>query len=453
LLIAGVLAAAFGSFATDRESLHRDRANAELYELTAEKLNALAAGADGAAAEISNGNPQGVVVFTDMVAEELAAEHRQWSAGLDVTNELLTRLDQRLQQARAARPPGGGAIAARSAAGSVVDIAEKGLTDLVVAAAGGNSAAVADAAKAGIAGVAGAAAEAIGVTDALSTASDAAVALGRWTPVLAAASTALPPPLGDRARSLLEQASALAAPLAAAGGDGTAASGNAAVTATSALIQQLRADNPVGQWIGDVVPKLSSILGTAIPPLGLVLGIASVAEKLGEVAYRRWVTRVLATPFSPRQLEIAGVDSTGVLAAMDVSPVFGAAFASERQQGNLAMLSTLGQLLVENPEEIWTRFQDRFGRDRTQFDVGLREMRAALLDAASEADLASIAAQTRTDGATPRELLAAAAQLRETADGAEGLQTTVQLVHELRAAGVTEPAAALRSLATTGKDP
>jgi hypothetical protein len=136
-----------------------------------------------------------------------------------------------------------------------------------------------------------------------------------------------------------------------------------------------------------------------------------------------------------------------------VSPVFGAAFASERQQGNLAMLSTLGQLLVENPEEIWTRFQDRFGRDRTQFDVGLREMRAALLDAASEADLASIAAQTRTDGATPRELLAAAAQLRETADGAEGLQTTVQLVHELRAAGVTEPAAALRSLATTGKDP
>src|SRR5262249_23053958 len=99
LLVVGVLAAAANGYASDRESLYRDRGNADLYERTADKLSALEAGTDRVAAEIDAGNPQAVVGFTDLVAEELQVEHRQWVTGLDVTSQLLARLEERLREA------------------------------------------------------------------------------------------------------------------------------------------------------------------------------------------------------------------------------------------------------------------------------------------------------------------------------------------------------------------
>ena len=101
LLVIGVIGAAVGAYAVDRENLQRDRGNAELYERTAERLGALAGGLDRVAAEVQGGTPQAVVVFTDLVVEELQAEHRRWVEVLNVTQEQLNRLDDRLREARA----------------------------------------------------------------------------------------------------------------------------------------------------------------------------------------------------------------------------------------------------------------------------------------------------------------------------------------------------------------
>ena len=302
-LLIGVLAAAFSAYAADRDHLYRDRSNADLYERTAEKLGALAAGSDKVQAEIEAGNPQAVVVFADLVTEELQTEHKQWAASLDVTSELLARLEQRLQQARAVEKSH---QAAPGAAGGAAPL----------------PAAPTPAASQPAAPI---------------SATGLAATLAQWRPLLAAASVALPPPHAERARLLLAELTTLAMPL------DSAAPASSAIAAAQALIDRLRPENPLGQWFRLVVPGIAPVLGTVFPPLTLALGIAGVGAKLGEAAYRRWVAKVLQTPFSPGLVEPPAVTSTMAMAALEVSPVFAASWAAERTAGDLAALTLDGR--------------------------------------------------------------------------------------------------------------
>ena len=419
LLVVGVLAAAFTAYAVDRENLYRDRSNAALYERTAEQLGALAAGSDAVLTEIDRGHPEAVVTFTDLVAEQLLAEHRQWAAGLDVTSELMTRLEQRLQQARATEP-------ARRVGGITPDETRSELRKVSLPDPGTSITMVSP--------------EPSSVPSLVSN-------LRQWAPLLTAATSALPPEQADRARTLLAELSGVLAPL------DSAAPASSAIQAAANLADRLKADNPLGQWFKSTQPQMASVLGTVLPPLSLVLGIAGVGAQLGEAAYRRWVSRVLQTPFSPGLVEPKPDNTTVILAALEVSPIFAAAFTAERKAGNLAAISQVGDLVLTDPEQLWATNSAKFGGDRGRFDQGVEEMRRALLDDAVGDDLQAVSSGKLPAGTTPGVIVDAAAKLNASPNSQAALQTTVQLLHELRNEGVADPLAALQAALTEGRRP
>ncbi|MBP0445852.1 hypothetical protein J8J14_13815 [Roseomonas sp. SSH11] len=404
LLVIGVIGAAIGAYAVDRENLHRDRGNAELYERTALRLNALAGGVDRVAAEVIGGSPQAVVAFTDLVVEELQAEHRQWVEALKVTQEQLDRLDERLREARVR------AGRDASARGTVQGGAATGAAP----AGEGTSRAATGAGR------------------------DSVAELTRWKPLLGAAASILPPPHGERARVLSSELSAVLEPLA------SGAPVSSGIAAAATLADRLRAENPLGQWLATALPKLAPVVGTVLPPLGVVLGIAAVGARLGEDAYRRWVARVLQAPIAPGVIEPAALTSTMVLAALEISPEFASAWGPERQAGNLDVITEMGRQALADPEGLWSREGDRFNGDRAAFNRGLVALQRVLLARAVEDDTASITRAEMPGGATPATVLDAVSRLQSDPEGRATLQTAVQLVHELRNQGVDDPVAALR---------
>jgi hypothetical protein len=96
--IAGVVGAAVAAYATSRDALHRDRANADRYEKLQAVLDALAIRHDAVVEEIAAGKPEALVAYTEAIAEPLLAEHQQWLESTAQAENVLARLDSRLQE-------------------------------------------------------------------------------------------------------------------------------------------------------------------------------------------------------------------------------------------------------------------------------------------------------------------------------------------------------------------
>ena len=400
LLVIGTFAAAAAAFAMDRENLYRDRTNAELYATTADRLAALSAGVDRVANEIDQGHPHAVAAFTDLIIQELRAEHQQWTASLDVTRDMLAHLDQRLQQAKTTRTgtaSGGGPLG--------------GLVGQIDADAGilGNMALPLD----------------LGSMQA-------------WQRILTAAGHALPSPYAERAGEMLAALSRLAGAASTSGG-------------TSAFIEGLAQDNPVLEWISRDLQKLAPVLGS-FSPLGLVIGLGQVGGSLGEEAYHRWVARVLGLPVVGRMLTINTLDSTTALAAFDASPILAAAYAAERTMGDLAAIGRVVDLARTAPDTLWAADATRFPAGRAQFDAGVQQVREALLHILGDADLSSLLAAAPT-AVNPGALLTAATAARSMGGSSDILHAAVQFIHELLGEGDPDPAQTLLLLSQGGGKP
>jgi hypothetical protein len=98
IVFAGVLGAAIAAYATNRDALLRDRANADRYEKAQVALDSLAGRTDEVAARIAAGEPKALVAFTEAVTELLATEHKQWLEGTAQAEALLGKLDVQLKQ-------------------------------------------------------------------------------------------------------------------------------------------------------------------------------------------------------------------------------------------------------------------------------------------------------------------------------------------------------------------
>lgn len=115
ITLVGVIGAALGAYALGRESLNRDRGNADRYEKAAVALDELAGRTDSVAEEITAGQPEALPAFVAAIAAQLATEHKQWLEGAVQAEAVLAGLDDRLKEigattartageARAARP-------------------------------------------------------------------------------------------------------------------------------------------------------------------------------------------------------------------------------------------------------------------------------------------------------------------------------------------------------------
>ena len=98
IVLAGVVGAAVGAYASNRDALRRDRANAERYENTEVALDGLAGRIDDVAEQIIGGEPKALVAFTEAVSDLLATEHKQWLEGTAQAAASLHKLDAQLQQ-------------------------------------------------------------------------------------------------------------------------------------------------------------------------------------------------------------------------------------------------------------------------------------------------------------------------------------------------------------------
>ena len=98
IVFAGVLGAAIAAYASNRDALLRDRANADRYEKAQVALDSLAGRTDEVAARIAAGEPKALVAFTNAVTELLATEHKQWLEGTAQAEALIGKLDVQLKQ-------------------------------------------------------------------------------------------------------------------------------------------------------------------------------------------------------------------------------------------------------------------------------------------------------------------------------------------------------------------
>ena len=111
IAVSGVIGAAVGAYAVNRESLRLDTANANGYEKAAAALDAIAARYDTVEAEVKAGKPEALKAFTAAITEQLSAEHKRWLEGSTQVEAVLGKLDNQLQRLNAqgpSSPPAGG---------------------------------------------------------------------------------------------------------------------------------------------------------------------------------------------------------------------------------------------------------------------------------------------------------------------------------------------------------
>ena len=109
IAVSGVIGAAVGAYAVNRESLRLDSANASGYEKAAAALDAIAARYDDVEAEVQAGRTDALRAFAAAITEQLSAEHKRWLEGSTQAETVLEKLDGQLQQLKAQvkSPPAG----------------------------------------------------------------------------------------------------------------------------------------------------------------------------------------------------------------------------------------------------------------------------------------------------------------------------------------------------------
>lgn len=98
LALSGVLGAAIGAYAVNREGLRRDRANADRYEKAAVALDALAGRFDAVAKEVFAGKADALTAYATAITEQLATEHKQWLDGTAQAESIIAKLDAELHK-------------------------------------------------------------------------------------------------------------------------------------------------------------------------------------------------------------------------------------------------------------------------------------------------------------------------------------------------------------------
>lgn len=96
IAVCGVIGAAIGAYAVNRESLRLDSVSAEGYEKAAAALDAIAARYDVVEAEVTAGRSEAVRSFTTAITEQLTTEHRRWLEASAQTRAILDNLDVQL---------------------------------------------------------------------------------------------------------------------------------------------------------------------------------------------------------------------------------------------------------------------------------------------------------------------------------------------------------------------
>jgi hypothetical protein len=127
----GVFAAALSSFASNRETISQDRRNGERYRSSKEALRELEGRFSDIREEVEKGNAQAMLEYVKIVNDQLAADHRQWLAGMEASREVAAKLEEALAATRqkrqdAAATSAGRAVSSGAAVSSSVVVSSGG---------------------------------------------------------------------------------------------------------------------------------------------------------------------------------------------------------------------------------------------------------------------------------------------------------------------------------------
>lgn len=157
----------------------------------------------------------------------------------------------------------------------------------------------------------------------------------------------------------------------------------AAASAVAEVLGEAGPASPLRAIVGKALSSFGPVLGTAAPPIGLVLAVGTVAVKLGRDAYVKWKARILHLPFAPATgTPLQVVDANTGFSLFQQSPIFAAAFAKAMGDRKFLKDAALEFTGKTNVESLWQKYQRRGQfESRQEFEDGLDEFRRTAADA------------------------------------------------------------------------
>lgn len=157
---------------------------------------------------------------------------------------------------------------------------------------------------------------------------------------------------------------------------------SAAATAVAEVMGSSGAESPLKAIVEKALGSFGPVLGTAVPPIGLVLAVGTVAIKLGRDAYGKWKARILHLPFSPASGPLLVVDANTGFSLFQQSPTFAEAFSKAMGDRKFLKEAAIDFVQKTNVDTLWQTYERRGQfESRQEFEKGLQEFRRAAADA------------------------------------------------------------------------
>lgn len=155
-----------------------------------------------------------------------------------------------------------------------------------------------------------------------------------------------------------------------------------AINKAQEITKVIDSEGPLADLVGNAAKSFGSVLGTVVPPAGLILALVAATLKLTGIFHQKWKARVLHLPFSPAAgLGLALVDANTGFALMLHSPIFNAAFQHKLQDPAFLKQATDDFLSEPDVDTLLEKYGAEGGfTSGLSFQEGLEEFRRAAAD-------------------------------------------------------------------------
>jgi hypothetical protein len=159
--------------------------------------------------------------------------------------------------------------------------------------------------------------------------------------------------------------------------------GSAVTAATDELLGAGAQESPLRSIVTKSLASFAPVLGTASPPLALILALGTVGAKLGKDAYEKWKTRILQLPYSSATaIPLDVIDANTGFSLIQQSPIFADAFESAMADRKFLKDAAIEFTQQQDVDNLWLKYQRRGQfNSRQDFEEGLAEFRRTAADA------------------------------------------------------------------------
>lgn len=146
------------------------------------------------------------------------------------------------------------------------------------------------------------------------------------------------------------------------------------------VFDEFAKNNPVVDTVRSALPVLKNVLQDSIPPLALLVGVATIGVKLGGSLYEKWMRRVLYAPITIAMLPTKTFDGITARILFANTESLALAFSAELQANDEnALAQAANDFIKFDTPDLWQRYGTRF-ESQDQFNSMLLSLRQKLMD-------------------------------------------------------------------------